>query len=65
MGRRTITPIVPPPGLDLKLPDWKVDKFMLKIGDGCSEYSEKYESLQDLFKADKVAFYYNQLQSGI
>jgi hypothetical protein len=54
MRRRTIAPIFPPPGLDLKVPDWKVDKFMLRIGNGCSEYADKFETLDELFKADKV-----------
>jgi len=53
--RRSITPIYPPPGLNLQLPEWPVDKFMLKIGNGCSDYADKFETLKEVFEADTVS----------
>ena len=54
MKKRTITPIYPPPGLNLTIPDWPIDQFMLKIGNGCSEYADKFEKLSELFEANRV-----------
>ncbi|CAD8065683.1 unnamed protein product [Paramecium primaurelia] len=53
MRRRTITPIFPPPGYNLTIPDWPVEQFMLRIGKGCSDYADKFEKLTEVFEADR------------
>ena len=66
MKMRDIRPI-PPPGDNLELPsknlpflskiplgDWTAEKYLQRIGGGCSEFADKFETLQELFECDKV-----------
>jgi len=42
-------PIIPPPGLSLQAPeDWTVQKFFNKIGGDTEEYSDNFESVQEV-----------------
>jgi len=50
MKRRTITQIWPPPGHDLKLPDWTPTDFCKRIGYGTVESADKFETLEEMFK---------------
>ena len=45
MRFKNVKAIYPPPGNDIILPDWKVEKFFETIGFGREEYADKFESL--------------------
>ncbi|KRW99545.1 hypothetical protein PPERSA_02403 [Pseudocohnilembus persalinus] len=56
LRRRTVTPIYPPPGLNLQIPEWEVEMFMKRIGGGCNEIAtDKFETLQEVFESDSKA----------
>lgn len=46
-----IKAIYPPPGNNLIIPDWEVNKFFDKLGYGLKEYSDKYESLKEVIES--------------
>ena len=46
-------PLLPAPGLDMKLPAWTVDQFFKKIGGDTAEYAEKFEKLEQVFAANR------------
>ena len=50
MRFRSIKPIFPPPGENLQIPNWSVEKFFSKIGYGSKEYITSFESLDHVFK---------------
>ena len=56
---RSITPVHPAPGYNLKLPDWTTQKFCEKIGGDCHDIADKFEGLQEMFDADSVYVYFN------
>lgn len=45
---KKVKPIYPPPGNNLILPDWEVNKFFDKLGYGLKEYSDKFENLKEV-----------------
>ena len=45
-----VKPISPPPGLNLKLPDWSVEEYLRRIGNDVEEHSDKFESLEEIFQ---------------
>ena len=47
---RTCIPMYPPPGFGLKVPEWEPEYFLLRIGGGCSEYADKFEKIEQMFK---------------
>ena len=48
---RCIQPVYPPPGRALQPPDWPVLKFMERIGMGCRDWADKFESVQQVLDA--------------
>lgn len=47
-------PINPPPGLALKAPEgWAPAKFLERIGGDTSEYSDKFESVQEILESKR------------
>lgn len=51
---RSIKKVYPPPGENLKLPDWTVEKYLQKIGMGAIEHIDSFETLEDIFKITSV-----------
>ena len=54
---KTVRPIYPPPGMNLKLPDnLDVNTFFRQIGGDCEEYADKFEEggLQHVFRARSI-----------
>lgn len=70
MRLRSIVPIFPPPGLNLKLPgiqyknelflilkyiiEWTPETFLWKIGNNCKEHADKFENLGEIFSSNRV-----------
>ena len=54
MRFNSVRPIYPPPGDNLVIPDWTVEKFFDKIGFGSKEYMSNFEKLEDVFKMSSV-----------
>jgi len=50
---RTVQPVYPPPGLNLQIPEWKHEDFLMRIGGGCSDYADKFESLNQVFELNR------------
>ena len=50
MKMMTVKPISPPPGMNLEIPKWTQEEFLLKIGGDCHEYADKFESIDEVFK---------------
>ena len=44
-------PVYPPPGLNLKLPDWTPEEYLYKIGGDTYEHADKFETLEEVFTA--------------
>jgi len=36
--------------------DWTPELFLKRIGGGCAEYAEKFETLEEVFKLDRVIY---------
>jgi len=36
--------------MDLQLPDWTPEEFLKKIGNGCHESADKFETLEQIFR---------------
>ena len=51
---RTCTPVYPPPGLNLKVPDWTPEYFMKQIGGDCGEYGDKFKNMLEIFTFHSV-----------
>ena len=68
MRMKNLTPVYPPPGLNLELPgkyrvflalkriDWTPELFLKRVGGGCAEYADKFETLDEVFSLDKVNY---------
>ena len=53
MRMRVVNPIFPPPGLNLQIPEGLTpEKFCKQIGGDCSEYSDKFETIEEVFNLD-------------
>lgn len=50
MRFRSVKPIYPPPGENLKIPNWSVEKFFDKIGFGSKEYLSHFENMEKVFQ---------------
>ena len=47
-------PISPPPGYNLTAPeDWEPEKYLKKIGGDTSEFSDKFETVQEILDAKR------------
>ena len=58
MKMRSVKPVYPPPGLDLKVPsDWTHEKFLEKIGGDCMNVSSNFESLNEIFNNSYSEYY--------
>ena len=51
---RSVKPTYPPPGDNLKLPDWTAEYFMKQIGGDCGEYGDKFKDLKEIFTFTSV-----------
>ncbi|EGR31519.1 hypothetical protein IMG5_107380, partial [Ichthyophthirius multifiliis] len=48
---RTVQQIYPPPGLNLEIPkDWSSEEFLKRIGNGTSEFADKFKDIDQIFK---------------
>ena len=55
---RVVRPIFPPPGLNLKIPEeLTAENFCKQIGGDCAEYSDKFESISEVFNLNSVSRY--------
>ena len=56
MRMRVVNPVFPPPGLNLQVPaDMTPEKFCKQIGGDCGEYSDKFETIDEVFNLDSVS----------
>ncbi len=56
MRMRRVNRITPPPGMNLQLPkDLDAETFCKQIGGDCEDYSDKFESLEEVFSLNSVS----------
>ena len=41
----------------LKRIDWTPELFLKRVGGGCAEYADKFETLDEVFSLDKVNYF--------
>ena len=58
------TPVYPPPGLNLQLPDWKPEYFMTQIGADCGDYGDKFKNLQEIFTFNSVSLFSYSIETN-
>ena len=44
-----VKPIYPPPGMNLEIPKWTKEDFLLRIGGDCHDCADKFETLDEIF----------------
>ena len=57
VGKVGLRRVYPPPGDDLVLPDWTVEKYLDKIGFGCIDHLDLFEGmdLEQVFHLQTVS----------
>ena len=48
---KSIKAIYPPPGNNLVVPEWEVEKFFNKLGYGLNEFTDKFENIKEVIEA--------------
>eukprot|EP00347_Sterkiella_histriomuscorum_P010457 403376209 len=56
MRMKHLSPVFPPPGLNLRIPtDLTHEAYLRQIGGDCEEYADKFENIDEVFNLDSKA----------